>query len=515
MSRAVRIVLLKDLRLLWPLAALVAGLILMQSLHDWGSSRIGFYLPIAAILASALFAIALVHQDPPASLRHDWLTRPVPRLAPLVAKALVFAGAVLLPAGIGAAVEALREGASVAEAAQALIIGPRMFLAVGIAAFLVGSLSASVVQAFGLVVALFLAMALISETTWRIAGLSEFGIQPGSTWIVAVGSWGLVMAGAGAAIWLQWTRRSTASARAALCVTLGLVAIVLALLDRNRVFAVQQMASPSDPAAAPFTLVAAPRCLDARWHDQSAPGESGPGGPAPSGLGEDLWTGRQLARLGPTPLALWTVARPAEVPDGWLMVVTNAEGHLLDSGGRRVGALEPEFMQFPWHVADDGRVEARHAWLMSRDQYRTVGRTAASLEIDYLVALLAPVRSAQIPADGRRHRVPGIGLCTATTPAGGAIELSCFDVGRQPDLLTARPTGTGIEREISGAAASYAPGPLRLSPGRTYRMALQADPSARTPLVTVTVYEARAHVQRRVEIPGVFGGPACRPARGS
>ena len=96
-----------------------------------------------------------------------------------------------------------------------------------------------------------------------------------------------------------------------------------------------------------------------------------------------------------------------------------------------------------------------------------------------------------------------------------AIELSCFDVGQQPDLLTARPAGTGIERETAGAAASYAPGALQLSPGRTYRMALKAAPAARTPLITVTAYEARAHVQRRIEIPGVFGDPTCRPARGS
>lgn len=507
MSRAVRIVLLKDLRLLWPLAALAASLILMQALHDWDSSGIGFYLPIAALLASALLAIALVHQDPPASVRHDWLTRPLPRLAPLAAKALLFAGAVLLPAGLGAAIEALGEGASLVEAAQALIIGPRLYLAVGIAAFLVGTVSASVLQAFGVVIALFLAMTLISEATWRIAGRSEFGIQPGSNWIVVVGSWGLVLLGAVAAIWLQWTRRSAAAARAALGITLAMVALVLALLDRDRVFAVQRMASPSDPAAASFALVAAPGCLDARWYDRSPPVEPGPGRP-----GDAPWTPLQLARLGPTPLALSTVARPVDVPDGWLMVVTNAEGHLLASDGRRVGALEPEFMQSPWHVADDGRVEARHAWLMSRDQYRAVGRTAARLEVDYLVALLAPVRSAEIPADGRRHRVPGIGSCTATTPAGGAIELSCFDVGRQPDLLTARPAGTGIAREVSGAAASYAPGPLQLSPGRTYRMALQAAPSARTPLVTITAYEARAHVQRRVEIPGVFGGPACGAA---
>jgi len=510
MSRAVRIVLLKDLRLLWPPAALTASLILMQTLHDWKSSGVGFYLPIAAFLASAVFAIALLHQDPPASLRHDWLTRPVPRLAPLGAKALLFAGAVLLPAGVGSAIDALRAGASVAEAAHALIIGPRLFVAMGIAAFLVGTLSASVLQAFGVLAGLFLATVLISEFTWRIAGLSESGIQPGSSWIVVVGSWGLVLVGACAAIWLQWTRRSTAAAWTALGVTLAVVAIALSLLDRNRVFALQQIASPSDPAAASFELVAAPGCLETRWYDQSSPAEPGPGAP-----GEGPWTPRQLGKLGPTPLALWTLARSVGVPDGWLAVVTNAEGRLLNSDGRRVGALEPEFMQSPWHIADDGRAEARHGWLMSREQHRIVGRTAASLEIGYLVALLAPVRSAQIPADGRRHRVPGVGLCTATTPAGAAIELRCFDVGRQPDLLTAWSAGAGIKREVSGAAASYAPGVLQLSPGRTYRMALQAGPSARTPLVTITAYEARAHVKRRVEIPGVFGGPACGPAGAS
>src|SRR5690606_11243012 len=83
----VRAVFLKDLNLLWPLAVLTAGLILMQAFHDWSGSSVGVYLPAAAVITSALFVLGLVQQDPPASLRHDWLTRPLPRSAPLAAKA--------------------------------------------------------------------------------------------------------------------------------------------------------------------------------------------------------------------------------------------------------------------------------------------------------------------------------------------------------------------------------------------------------------------------------------------
>ncbi len=493
----VRAVFLKDLNLLWPLAVLTAGLILMQAFHDWSGSSVGVYLPAAAVITSALFVLGLVQQDPPASLRHDWLTRPLPRSAPLAAKASAFALVVLLPAGAGASLNAVRDGASFGEAVLSAVIGPRFFLAAGVAALIIGTVSATVIEALGVMVALFLAFTLITEVATRVSGLSDSVISLGSEWVVTVAVLGAIVAGGLSAIWLQWGRRSTGSARFAIAGTLAFVAVVLALSNRQTIFSVQRMVTGPAPAATQFALVAHPSCVDAQWLGQSEEPVAGP------------WSEEQLAKAGPTPLAFWTAARPKGLPDGWRLFATHVQGYLQDRSGEQLGALESVRFEPVWQTSADGVAEALNAWLMSRESYEAAAPSAAKLRIEYLLALLSPTRSVEIPVDGRRRQLAGFGSCAATAKPGGVVEVQCFRAGLQPDFLTARPSGTSFEREVAGATPSFAPDILQVSPGRDYMMIIRPPISTSVPAITMTQYEARAHVRRAAEISDPFESGAC------
>ena len=51
-----------------------------------------------SVLATMLLIVAVVHQDASASLRDDWLTRPIPRWTMVTAKLVFIAAVVCVPA---------------------------------------------------------------------------------------------------------------------------------------------------------------------------------------------------------------------------------------------------------------------------------------------------------------------------------------------------------------------------------------------------------------------------------
>ena len=102
----------KDLRLLWPMAVLVAGVQWLNAgllirggwfarstigeMGDWGwLSNVA--LPAVALLGLAALAIAVIQQDRLPGTTQDWLTRPIPRRQLLAAKLLFVVLAGLLP----------------------------------------------------------------------------------------------------------------------------------------------------------------------------------------------------------------------------------------------------------------------------------------------------------------------------------------------------------------------------------------------------------------------------------
>jgi hypothetical protein len=504
MSRRLAImaaVFLKDLRLHWPLAAFAAATILAPKRFGGDFGLAGLSLGLVAVLAASLLVLSLVHQDAPASVRHDWLTRPVGRLNLLLAKALLAAAAVLLPLAMSAALAAVLDGASAPEAALAAIAGTGTYLLIGFGLLAVAAITSNLLEAAGLLIGIFLLLFVLAPNVLlRSSGLSEpaMTLEPaialGSGWVVLGAFSAIVLVGGLVVLWLQYAVRRGAEARGAFAATVGVFAATMALLSWDAVFAAQRAVSGRESSPDRFSVALAPGCFEARTIDPPAGGMAA-GGP---------WTAEQLRNAGFGAVSFWTDLRSHGVPEGWRMMIGHVRGSFVDDEGKTLDRLEPSVFIPLWHTTADERLEARHPWLLSRARFDDLAERAAGFRLDYQLTLLAPAHAAEIVADGRRRRLPGIGSCAASVGSGAVVEVTCFKVGRQPDLLTARPTGGEREQDVASGAPSYAPGLLQLSAGRRYQMTLRAASSR----VTITAYEAEAHVAHRVTAPGVLGGPA-------
>ena len=148
---------------------------------------------------------------------------------------------------------------------------------------------------------------------------------------------------------------------------------------------------------------------------------------------------------------------------------------------------------------------------MSRPQAQALAN--ARFRLDYDLTLMTPVASYDLPADGKRHQLSGLGECSFKSGAGKGSEklVTCRLSGAAPAMVLSRVAGHAAKQSHT----DYAPDGLRMS-----REAYDLDvapphtddaPAAVTAgsSVSLTVYAAKAHVHRRVLAPsGAMGGPA-------
>ena len=503
MSR-IGVVLLKDLRLLWPFAALTVGLILLPAFGVLGTSPIGGYLPLASALASALFILALVQQDPPASLRHDWLTRPVSGVEILCAKALLAFAVIVVPGAVGAGLTAALDGGSVSEALLSALADTGTQLLVGLGLLMVAAITSTLFEAAGVLIGLFLLFVIVPPVVLPLSGISEAALFLGSGWVVKALFCLMVLGGGVAVVHLAYYRRRTPAARAAFAGTVALVPVLLALISWDNVAAVQRLTNKA-PVPRSFSIELVPGCFEVRAVDPA----SELAGPASA---DGPWTAEQRRDAGFGAVGFFTAVRPRGLPDGWRMAVGHVEGRAIDDRGEKLAELAPVRFTPTWRNAPDGSLEARHPWLISRAEFDEFVDRGASLRLDYDLSLLAPSHSELLPLDGRRQTFPGLGACAATARSAAAIEVTCFSAGRQPDLLTAAVAGAPAEGEVASGYPDFAPDLLQLSSGKHHRIVIAAPPVGAEHVV-VTAYEAQVSVEREVVARDLLGGSvsSCMP----
>ena len=69
----------KDLRLFWPIGALISGLLLLRQFPDVIAQLgvVAALMQIAIQLGVVLLMLVVCYEDAVVSLQHDWLTRPI------------------------------------------------------------------------------------------------------------------------------------------------------------------------------------------------------------------------------------------------------------------------------------------------------------------------------------------------------------------------------------------------------------------------------------------------------
>jgi len=500
------VLLRKDLRLFGPFAALIA---LLQVLWQFPNvvSQLGAlasYLQTGMQLGTLLLIVLICYEDAVVSLKHDWLTRPVPGPTLLLAKGLFVLMAAIFPAIGGAFVFNLTQHHSIGEAVLAgLSAGAEAnSLAVYAAAMAFAAVTSNVRQA----VIVFLA----GTATFAVVTAGWALLHPdvpeslgftGSGWVIRDGV-RLVMAIAAISIlWLQYRYRHTRASRGVAVAATVVGAWIVGFMGWTTMFAVQKALSPDPDAAGSLQVTLAEGCFPARVLAADAEAASG----VSTGLNAQRYSEQHRKVAGPNALAFSTRVN-ARLPDGNLLVVNHVEARYLSSG-RVVRRLRPGRTSSNVMKAADQPTAGNHYWLLpAADAKRLASDPVVETHLNYSLSLLAPKNTAQFPADGSRNYYDGIGYCGADFDrTSGEVAVSCFKPGAQPAFLAASIEGSTESAVPRPLPMNFAPVALDFWGGKRDDIRLAAHGSE-IPRVTVTAYEARAHFDRRFIRPGVLGG---------
>jgi hypothetical protein len=501
--RIIAAIIRKDLTVLWPLVVIVVLLPLLRSdvvLQGLSNDNLRAGTIGVSVLATMLLVVAVVHQDASASLRDDWLTRPIPRWTMVAAKLVFIAAVVWLPAMATSFVSALAGDYPAGEAvARATSVGYATLGAI-LAVVAFAAVTSTLLEAAGALVAFMVAAIVVQAVSGSVLPDGKGTLVAGAEWLSFAPAISLPLVIAVPVLWLQYGQRRTLPARALVAGACS-VALVPVLTTPPAMFSVQRLLNPSTDAVRTAGAALAPGCFP-RIATETESGDI-------TDAARRLWDGDQRAKAGPRPIAFSTTVAPSGVPAGWKAMIGFAQAFFSDANGRILHRLQGANAVFGRPDGIDASTSATHFWLASRHAYEEAARQSAGLRLNYFVSLLEPTVSTEIGVHDARQHVPGFGYCSAGPDASpAAISIDCFLRGRRPALLTARWSGETAAREVM-TRPDYTPAALEILGGAPSHLSLSRPRGSTASRVTLTAYEARAHAEMVVDAPGLLGGPSC------
>ncbi len=180
--------------------------------------------------ASAFLIVTTIHLDAPASLRLDWLVRPIPSGALLAEKLLFLFGTVLVPSYLSDVTAGLRVGQPMSDALAMAGIGHFIGFAAALPLLAIPALTTSLIEAA--VVAMVLAgLAVVTPPlTLALAGLHPESVNGETGWTLVRTLALIAMAGSALVLWLQYVPRRRRAARAAFVATVLLAMVAQTVL---------------------------------------------------------------------------------------------------------------------------------------------------------------------------------------------------------------------------------------------------------------------------------------------
>ena len=492
-------VLRKDFLQLWPIVALAAALLFLRNilLSQLGASMSGLRtaVEIANGLACCTLLVAVIQQDALTGVRHDWLTRPISRGRLFAAKAIFIVGASTAPADLSLIAGSLLSGHPLSEAlvegTQFSLnwIGPLLILAA------LATLSNTLLKAAGTVLAVTTFAALAVPLTMRFGPDSELIYGWGIGWITESIYLLLVLAATSAILWVQYARRDLRRSIAIAVIATVLAVSLPLLLTQRLVFGMQKLFS-SAADEQKITTKLAPGCFPVESDDHP-----------------QTWVRVWGSHLGPNPVGFSTTLETT-VPKGSLAMVGAARLSYVDGEGHTLMTLKPPSGNDPMHAV--GATTRTDRWLLSRAEYERLVAQRAHARLTYSVSLLEPTVSRDFAADGSRRYIDGLGSCGAGLSETRtedsrvmAMVADCLKHGAQPAL-----TALSVNGETSGpipeVAVSFRPSWLELLSVERWTRGSNVQPPP-VPTVTLSAFDAPAHVDRTFDVPGVLGGEQCVP----
>ena len=501
--RIVAAIVRKDLAVLWPLVLIVVLLpllrsdVVMQSLRNdnFRAGAIGI-----SVLATMLLIVSVVHQDASASLRDDWLTRPIPRWTMVAAKLVFIVAVVWVPATVTDVVSALAGGLSGAEAVTRATSVSHAALGAMLAVVLFAAVTSTLLEAVGALVAVVFGAIVAQALSGSVLPDGKGVLVTGFEWFSFAPALYLPIVIAAPVMWLQYGRRCTWQARA-LVAGACTAMMVPVLTPPSAMFGLVSLLTPATDVGRTAGASLAPGCFP-RIATEAESGE----------IPEEarrLWNSDERASAGRRAIGFSTTSAPTGVPRGWKAMFGFAQAFFVDASGEVLHRLQGANAVFGRPDRVDASVSATHFWLAPRNAYEDAERRSATLRLKYFISLLEPVASAQIDVNGRRQYVSGFGYCSTAIETSSDASIDCWVRGRRPALVTAR-WSEGTDAPETMTRPDYTPTALQML-SAPYRLTLSRVRGSSPARVTLTAYEARAHVEASVDAPGLLGGPSCTP----
>jgi hypothetical protein len=475
-------VLRKDFLQLWPIVALTAALLLLRNivftLLTIPMPTLRMSLEIATALAGSTLLVAVIQQDALTGVRHDWLTRPVPRGSLFAAKLLFIVVAITVPADIGLIVGSVLSGHSWSEAlvdgSQFSLnwIGPLLILAA------LATLTNTLLKAAATILAVMAFAALVTPVTMTFGPDNDVIFGSGVLWITESIYLLLLLAASGGVLWIQYTQRNLRRSIAVVAIATVLAVCGPLLLTQRQVFGLQKwFSSAADEQKIGTTL--APGCFPTTAADP----------------------------------VTFTTTLDAKAPSGSLLLVGAARLRYVDDEGHVLTTMKPAVAASP--VRAIGSKSELYHWVLPRATYEQMVTRRAHSQLTYAVSLLEPTVRADIVADGSRRYIEGLGFCGATLRGtdpdrGRTIWVDCLKQGAQPAQISVTMKGEAASGHAD-TMPDFRPSWLELLTVRRWQLRISSEQPSTVPTVTVTAFEARAHVDRTFTVPGVLGGEQCVP----
>jgi non-heme chloroperoxidase len=519
--RIVAAILAKDVRSLLPLvlaiALLFAGDVLITRLEwlpGWSTFRYS-----VLVLAGVVLTLSVYQLDSPVSLTADWLCRPVPRAELLTAKVLLVFTATYVVRVIAMLAANLVLGLPLSESLlEAVLLQDRVLLVLVPTLLIAAAVTESLIQGFGTLIALFVCVFVIPTPFVQEPGpldpdIGENLETAGLVWLALAPAKLVPLACAAVGVWLVYWRRRVRAARVVLVATAALTVLLMLLptflLPWDAVFAAQAAAVPRELATHDDALIrlrSTRACFTAaRVGDFAADGAREYDGPRG-------WSERHLREAGPDTIVFDTSIEPYGLPAHSRLRLAHVQANYLAGGAPTDVRLRPA----RYFTEGAGGSSLSHAWALPGSALRKLGsRLDLSLELRYSLALLEPTEF-EVPTDGKRHALPGLGYCGATLDeAANGIVVDCFTAFSRPGQISAELQRIPATRVYG--PVDFAPAWLRWPQGTRTKLVIGSPRLGDHRAVHVTYWRVTSWLNESLTLPGLLGDDleTCPlPARG-
>ena len=497
----------KDVRCLMPLVvftallffadALIVRLDLMPLWSTWGA---------AVLLVTFIVMIFAVFQlDSPASLTEDWLCRPLRKRELLCAKIALVLLAVYVPHAIGTLIADLTLGYPLSEVLlDALLLPDELFLLLLPVMMLVAIITRTFVQAFGVLMAIFIAVFVLPTPFMRdpqphTPGLDEL-LQSGMVWLATaparIVSLVLVVLG----FWFVYRRRNLTVARVLMAVivvaTFFMFWLPMKFLPWETTFAFQRAAGPAlPPDATGITLRSSRACFPATLRANQSTDAAFVA--ARGGL--EPWNEEGLVNAGGNSVAFLTAIDVRGLPLDWRAKLAYVQAN-YSATGVPIESLRPA----TFITDNQGGAALNHYWMLPESTLQKLQGRQPTLKLSYSLALMKP-RDHHLPTDGKRHALPGLGWCSAKVDeAANQIDVDCFTAITHPTQISAQLNEIPASRVFD--RPNFAPEWAQQPYSHRAKLVIGSIRLAKHDTITVTAWNTAGYLSKSLELPGILGG---------